>query len=943
MNNRPHYKLPPIPKRKPRRGLARFVEIVVVMVIAAFIVKFFVHSRHKAAPHVPAPPFVPSSEAPDTVDNPHPQSDDVVLPLPHNRLIAFREVDLGVGDQANPVKSFSTGNSLAVEPGQAPQEGTVWGPFVGRRADGTSDAFYLIGKYDITRNQYRAVMDDAPADQPLAEDADAAFPMTSLSKDDLDLFLQKLNRWFASHPDIQLPSMRDGGSPSLRLPSEAEWEFAARGGSKVAPDLFAQETPYNGDVNHYEWFGGTDSTNGSLEKIGLQSPNPVGLYDMLGNVRQVTEGTHPSRFNSDETVMIVRGGDFLSTVDEIRSSERLEQPLRLSDGSPAKKDTIGLRLVCSARSSTPPAFAPAPLANTESPGTPPPAAAPSTPAPTTTPEVAHQEPLKFPSYGFQIDPLVAASTTTSNFIPLKMLLPLHAMGYQPCTEVSLLHFNGSRKDAISLIRRENIQAGSRFISEVDSGSIYTLESIHRENGNTFHFYNRYLFTDSPLILCSTSYAADRDWAAQGTGLKICADSLERTATTPSDSGKFFYPAYGFASAPLPGTPDGSWKGEVLELALPAVEAESPQVVVGFQDATVNDAASFSVFINSLKSQLEATAPPGFTILHEDKTDAAYTLEYSSTDAQGDTVISYHHSIMVGHGNVVYALASVKQRVWNVCPELKACVDSLKPLDGDVATADLVPQPAPQQDIPQPIVPPPADITTAPPPNPAPRPPPPPSTADATRASVTATTNAALVLLQRRDFPGAVKLFRQALFQGMNDPGVGANDQVTINARNGLQAALILNAQAAYQQNTPQPPPQNPYSPFSPPPAPDISNVPPLEPERFLAAALNGYSGEVDPNLFMRKFGNQEIRYTGVVDGSHPSERLIIFKGGLFRWNYQGKALAQPWDFQAALPEDVRVSPERFVGRTVTIVARITQLKWNIFSMSIRAQIIQIIR
>ena len=75
----------------------------------------------------------------------------------------------------------------------------------------------------------------------------------------------------------------------MRLPTEVEWEFA-RGGIKVNAAEFA-EPRYpmpDGKINQYEWFGGTQSSNSKINRIGVLLPNPLGLHDMLGNVSEMT-------------------------------------------------------------------------------------------------------------------------------------------------------------------------------------------------------------------------------------------------------------------------------------------------------------------------------------------------------------------------------------------------------------------------------------------------------------------------------------------------------------------------------------------------------------------------------------------------------------------------------------------------------------------------------
>ena len=86
-------------------------------------------------------------------------------------------------------------------------------------------------------------------------------PVDSVNKADIHAFLDKLNA-------------RDDGY-TYRLPTEAEWEYAARAG---APD------PPRASLGDYAWFA--DNSDDESHPVGLKKPNAWGLYDMLGNVRE---------------------------------------------------------------------------------------------------------------------------------------------------------------------------------------------------------------------------------------------------------------------------------------------------------------------------------------------------------------------------------------------------------------------------------------------------------------------------------------------------------------------------------------------------------------------------------------------------------------------------------------------------------------------------------
>ena len=101
---------------------------------------------------------------------------------------------------------------------------------------------------------------DGPGSNP-SDNKGPRNPVDNVSKDDIHAFLDKLN------------ARNDGYK--YRLPTEAEWEYAARAG---APD------PPRASLGDYAWFA--DNSDDESHPVGLKKPNAWGLYDMLGNVRE---------------------------------------------------------------------------------------------------------------------------------------------------------------------------------------------------------------------------------------------------------------------------------------------------------------------------------------------------------------------------------------------------------------------------------------------------------------------------------------------------------------------------------------------------------------------------------------------------------------------------------------------------------------------------------
>ncbi len=158
---------------------------------------------------------------------------------------------------------------------------------------------YYLGKYEVTEEEWQLIVGNNPSDKSNGIMVSNTCPVDNVSWDECQQFVEKL---------AQLT-----GKP-FRLPSEAEWEFAARGG--VASDfLFAGMA----DIERCGWYVGNSSR--VKHPVGQKEPNQLGLYDMTGNVREWCQDyygpdyyAHSPSLNpqgpNEGSRRIIRGGSF---------------------------------------------------------------------------------------------------------------------------------------------------------------------------------------------------------------------------------------------------------------------------------------------------------------------------------------------------------------------------------------------------------------------------------------------------------------------------------------------------------------------------------------------------------------------------------------------------------------------------------------------------------
>jgi formylglycine-generating enzyme required for sulfatase activity len=188
---------------------------------------------------------------------------------------------------------------------------------------------FYIGKYEVTQGQWQSVMGNNPS---FFKNCGEKCPVEQVSWNDIQVFLTKLNAKTGK---------------TYRLPTEAEWEFAARSGGKK--EKYAG-TSSDSELGKYAWYSA--NSGGSIRPSGQKQPNGLGLYDMTGNAWEWCQDWYGELYYGQSTRKnpagpqsgirrVLRGGAWLFEPAGIRAATRYGL---LPE---AKGDLYGFRLAIS--------------------------------------------------------------------------------------------------------------------------------------------------------------------------------------------------------------------------------------------------------------------------------------------------------------------------------------------------------------------------------------------------------------------------------------------------------------------------------------------------------------------------------------------------------------------------------------------------------------------